>query len=122
MHGSQRMSDVPKATLQLLSPTDPTWHEVPLTAPPPRSPAPACTFLCLYFMALLKRAHLTMVHKPTYQEYMWGFIIPGQQDIPSQHVSFQTVAAVKVGGITTFTTMFHMVRLVFQSSARSDQL
>lgn len=38
----------------------PMWHEVALTTPPPRSPAPACTFQCLSVTALLKTAHLTV--------------------------------------------------------------
>lgn len=47
---------------------------------------------------LLKRAQGTRVSEPTYQEHVLGFIIPGQQDKPSQQVSFQTGASEKAGG------------------------
>lgn len=79
----------------------------------PRSPVPPRPF-----RRLSKKAHLTEVHKPTYQEYMMGFIIPGQEDIPSQHVAFQTVATVKVGGITPLTSMFPYGKTCFSKLSK----
>lgn len=79
----------------------------------PRSPVPPRPF-----RRLSKKAHLTKVHKPTYQEYMMGFIIPGQEDIPSQHVAFQTVATVKVGGITPLTSMFPYDKTCFSKLSK----
>lgn len=117
--GSLGVIGVPAAPLQRLSPTDSAVRGFSAT-PPPAHCISRHLWVPRQHGPLLTRAHFPKVSEPTYQEHMLSFIISGQHGIPPQHISFQTVATVKVGGIIRFTPVFHMVSFVLQSSARLD--